>query len=62
MASRFDLEQKIMHCWGVVDDLKMLVEAEADKNAFASLATVYQYKFESLFKEFEDLIHEQHHI
>jgi hypothetical protein len=67
MTDRFDLEQQIMNCWNVVDDIKM-VQAMTDlrplsedelANALLGLQTLYQMKFEVLFNTFEKLIKEQ---
>lgn len=64
MSDRFDLEQKIMSCWGIVDELKILTEAVIDKemdrdkvcNILLGLEQLYQLKFESLFETFEKCI------
>lgn len=45
----FDLEQKIMNCWGIVDDLVVSNESEYCK----ALAVVYDRKFKDMFEEFE---------
>ena len=53
--NRFDLEQNIMQCWNVVDDLKLLLEqgAVTEENVQA-VATLYQQKFEYLWENFEN--------
>ena len=59
--NRFDFEQQIMDCWGVVDDLKTVFEAsdytkmsEDDyQNALLGIATLYQMKFDKLWSQFE---------
>lgn len=54
---RFDLEQDIMNCWGVCDDLKMLLNSEGyDNDDIEALARVYQRRFEALWQTFEDCI------
>ena len=54
---RFDLEQDIMNCWGVCDDLQMLLNSEGyDNDDIEALARVYQRKFEALWSTFEDCI------
>ena len=62
MADQFDLEQAIMNCWHVVDDIKT-VASHAQKlsqddllNSLTGMSTLYQMKFEDLFKEFERYI------
>jgi hypothetical protein len=62
--TRFDLEEQIMDCWGVVDDIKSLyyindirdLTEDERANALLGLVTVYQIKFELLFNTFEQLI------
>lgn len=62
---RFDLEQDIMNCWSVVDDIKELNRCMLDRrkltedevsNYLLGLETIYQVKFERLFETFEMLI------
>ena len=54
---RFDLEQDIMNCWNVCDDLKMLLDSEGyDNDDIEALARVYQKRFEALWQTFEDCI------
>ena len=61
----FDLEQHIMRCWGVVDDVRALGKYIQDTrpmsedelaNYLLGLETIYQVKFEQLFEVFEDYI------
>ena len=63
--TRFDLEQDIMNCWSVVDDIKELNRCMLDRrkmtddevsNYLLGLETIYQVKFERLFETFEMLI------
>jgi len=63
--NRFDLEQDIMNCWSVVDDIKELSRCKMDRremtedevnNYLLGLETIYQVKFERLFETFEMLI------
>lgn len=65
--TQFDLEQQIMHCWSVCDDIKdlremrdtrQLSEDELD-NYLLGLQSVYQLKFEKLFNLFKKLLQEQ---
>jgi hypothetical protein len=63
ITNRFDFEQQIMDCWGVVDDIKTVYNADdlrelskdEMQNLLLGLYTMYQLKFEILFKMFEDL-------
>ena len=63
--NRFDLEQDIMNCWSVVDDIKELSRCMLDRrkmsedeisNYLLGIETSYQVKFERLFETFEMLI------
>lgn len=64
MTDRFDLEQGIMQCWNVTDDIDLvyrnLMERDLSKddiaNALLGLKTIYQMKFEELFHDFETLV------
>ena len=54
---RFDLEQNIMHCWQVVDDLNMLLESDGyDNDDIKAVARLYQKKFEVLWANFENCL------
>jgi len=54
---RFDLEQDIMNCWSVVDDLKMLLESDGyDNDDIKAVARLYTKKFEVLWATFEECI------
>lgn len=62
MSNRFDLEQGIMNCWGITDDLDVLYRQVVDKgntdpdflaNFLLGLTTVYNARFEELFETFE---------
>ena len=64
MTDRFDLEQEIMKCWNVTDDIDLLYENVLEKemstddiaNVLLGMKTLYQMKFEKCFETFEDLI------
>ena len=64
---RFDLEQHIMDCWNVVEDIKLISqvtdrrEMSEDElaNALLGLETLYQLKFERLFDTFSNLVSER---
>lgn len=66
-TNRFDLEQQIMNCWNVVDDLQTLLEASCEtelsedqvQNALLGMKTMYQFKFEKLFNLFEQCIRDR---
>jgi len=64
MKDRFDLEQEILDCWHVVDDIDMLLEAVLDKeistdqisNVLLGMKEIYQLKFNRTFETFEALV------
>lgn len=57
---RFDLEQAIMECWNIVEDIKGLyhtrdtMSEDNVDNYLLGLQTIYEVKFNKLFKIFED--------
>jgi len=62
---RFDLEQDIMNCWSVVEDVKELNRCMLDRrkmstdeisNYLLGLETIYQVKFERLFETFDKVV------
>lgn len=55
-VDRFDLEQQILQCWSMVDDVKLFADQGALGNEFTALATVYHRKFETLFDTFENML------
>lgn len=64
IEDRFDMEQAIMNCWNIVEDIKLisrmndirpLTEDEL-MNALLGLETLYHFKFEVLFNGFERMI------
>jgi hypothetical protein len=66
MADRFDLEQNIMQCWNVTDDIDLLYKNVMEKNPstdeianfLLGLKTIYHSKFEELFDNFGALVEE----
>lgn len=65
MTDRFDLEQSILNCWNVTSDIDLLYENVMENdmstdqiaNALLGMQTIYEMKFEKLFRQFEQLIH-----
>jgi hypothetical protein len=63
-VDRFDLEQQIMDCWGIVDDIQTVYSASDSRpvsedemmNALLGLQTIYQMKFEKLQETFSILV------
>jgi hypothetical protein len=59
MTDRFDLEQQIMQCWNIIDDmdyLAPLLETDASQNMLIGLQSLYRAKFEKLWDCFEGYI------
>lgn len=67
MKTRFDLEQEIMNCWRVTDDVNILFENVMEKdlttdqiaNTLLGIEELYKMKFEKLFFTFEQLVKQQ---
>ena len=62
MSDRFDLEQNIMQCWNVCDDIQlyldMLDKMDEDQqmNYLIGLKQMYQMKFERCWDSFEKCV------
>ena len=66
MKDRFDLEQQILSCWHIVDDIKDItnsieknkdnIEISEIRNFLNSIATIYEFKFTKLFELYEDVL------
>jgi hypothetical protein len=68
MTDRFDLEQQIMKCWNITEEIQLLNEnvLERDEmtkdeisNFLLGLATIYDMKFEKLFDQFGVMVQEK---
>ena len=70
--SIFDLEQQLLECWNVTDDIdlitKHLVEdldingqtADAIVNKYSAVKELYDIKFDQMWKTFENVCAEYH--
>ena len=69
MTDRFDLEQQIMNCWNIIEDIKLLnagvLEGRPDggsmtqdevSNYLLGLESIYSLKFEQAFDTFSTLV------
>jgi hypothetical protein len=64
MSDRFDLEQNILDCWKITDDINLLyrnvMEEELDKdkisNVLLGLQAIYSMRFEQLWETFETVV------
>jgi hypothetical protein len=64
MTLQFDLEQNIMNCWNICEDLDVLTEGVLERdltadqiaNVLMGLKQLYQLKFERTFENYELLL------
>jgi hypothetical protein len=56
MTNRFDLEQQILDCWRITDEIPMMESQGASAADMTSLACVYDYKFKQLWATFEAMV------
>ena len=63
MNDRFDLEQQILDCWHVTDDIQLLFEhleknpsQDEIANALLGIKTIYAMKFDKMWNTFEQCI------
>jgi len=64
LFNRFDMEQQIMTCWNVCEDMETLCEGVLDRdmtrdqiaNVLLGMKDLYQLKFETLFEQFESML------
>jgi len=68
MSDRFDLEQQILKCWNITEEIQLLNEQvlENDEltkdqisNYLLGLHTIYEMKFDKLFTQFENMVKER---
>lgn len=64
----YDIEQGIMNCWNIVEDIKLLEYMVMEKdpsrdhiaNYLLGLHTIYGEKFDQLFHTYEEVLRQQH--
>ena len=62
MSDRFDLEQNIMQCWNVCDDIQLYLDMydnmdeDQRMNYLIGLKQMYQMKFERCWNSFENCV------
>lgn len=69
MTDRFDLEQQIMNCWTIIEDIKLLdknvLEGKLEggemtkdeiSNYLLGLESIYDLKFQQMFDTFSNLV------
>ena len=62
MSDRFDLEQEILECWKITDDIPMMEAQGANVADMTSLACVYEYRFKKLWSTFERMCAERQFV
>ena len=62
MTDRFNLEQQIMECWKITDDIPLLEEQGANTADMTSLACVYEFKFKKLWDTFSKMVEEKQFV
>lgn len=71
MSDQFDLEQGIMECWHVTGELDLLLEELMENDTFSrddaanfvlGLSTIYEAKFNKLFRTFESFLKEYYRM
>ena len=53
---RFDMEQEILECWKITNDIQTWIEQGAPADDFKVLTEYYERKFQRLWDTFELLI------
>lgn len=53
---RFDMEQWMLDCWKVTDDIKLYSERDVESKDWLALANYYEHKFDRLWNLFESMI------
>lgn len=57
---RFDLEQQILECWRVTDDINLWSNTgNSNPVDFSALSNYYNHKFAQLWATFESMVHEK---
>ncbi|MEK9767287.1 MAG: hypothetical protein VW683_00075 [Betaproteobacteria bacterium] len=62
MKDRFHLEQEIIDCWGITDDIQTIIDNCEDltedqlMNSLIGIKELYNLKFRTMFSTFEGLI------
>lgn len=68
MSAQFDLEQQIMECWRVCDDIDILyasvmnedLDTDTIANTLLGMKALYEMKFSRCFSTFETFLSEKH--
>lgn len=61
MSDRFDLEEQLLACWQVVDDIQILqksydkMDDDSRTNLLQGLVELYKLKFERVWSTYENM-------
>ena len=55
---RFTLEEELMSCWMITDDLKLVAGCGCVEQEIEALRVIYELKFQRVFNTFERMIKE----
>lgn len=55
----YELEQHILGCWNICDDIETLEEQGASMADMTALSTLYKYKFQKLWDVYENLLQQR---
>ena len=58
MADRFDLEQEILRCWNIIEDIREIDDLNKHELIKPTLE-FYNHKFDKMWEMFEDCIHSE---
>ncbi len=64
-SDRFELEQLILRCWGITEDIDLIVKqldqasVEGTRNHLEGLKVLCNLRFEALFGLFENMVRER---
>lgn len=66
MSVKFDMEQQILQCWAITDEIDLFLWAkdrgmteDQEQNHLIGLKQLYHVKFEKLWQLYEDLLQEE---
>ena len=59
MSDRFELEQELLECWKITNDLQMYIDQGASIEDTKVLIDYYERKFQKVWDTFETMIHER---
>ena len=58
-TDRFELEQQILACWTITDEINTIKETNFDPKLLEAVIVLYELKFEKLWSIFETLVNQK---